>query len=94
MMRGGRLYHGMAAAARVRVRVPAGRGKEGEREQSTAVRLLTSTGGPGSEEEAGEATATRRSWRQCFHCRHREEGADSGDPLSGIWSFLFFQNLQ
>ena len=73
------------AAARVRL---AALGVEGEEEQVVAGRPLMLQGGPGREGAAVEATVARRSWRQCFHCRHRE-GTDRGTPLSAISLFLF-----
>ena len=78
------------AAARVRV---AARGKEGVEEQVVAGRPLMLQGGPGREGAAVEATAARRSWRQCFHCRHRKkkegERPTGGSLCQGFSIFCF-----
>ena len=77
----------MAAA-----RVPAaGEKGGGEGEQVEGV-LFYPPRGPGSEEEAGEATGARRPWRQCSPWRHSErEGDDRWGPLSDSSPFSIFR---
>ena len=67
----------------------AARGKKGGGERAERRRGASyPPGGPGREGAAEGATAMRRSWRQWFPCRHREEGGEReltvGDPLSEI----------
>ena len=47
--------------------------KEEEREQQVAEGVFMLQGGPGSEGAAVEVPRRRRSWRECYHCRHREK---------------------
>ena len=82
------------APFRVRVRCEGEKGG-GERAEVVGV-LFILHGGPGREEEAGDATATRRPWRQCFPCRHRKKKGEretGGGPPVRILFFSHFPEI-
>ena len=63
--------------------------KEGEEEQRGAGKPFILQGGQGREGAAVEATAARRSWRQCLHCRHRKKMLAGGSPCQVLHLFFF-----
>ena len=77
-----------------RVRVPAEREKGGGEAQVVEGVSFILQGGPGCEGSGGGGRGGARPWRQCFSCRHSEEGADRWVPLSGISPFPVFQKFQ